>query len=194
MTSVTARGWHARAVPHPNRDVFTPSPENLVFVAKTHGVAEQNGFVMALFHPDIAVDACGRVLQLRPRDFHLITWLTDEASRLPPTGRNCRAWWIAQNDSRQTDSSTEIYARTSAGEMRGTAVSGWHPRRTLLQWPRFMLGAPRDRQHLPPVVHELVGYVVEGREGYKPRGGGAEKERSRLVDRIKGMANIHACV
>lgn len=47
---------------------------------------------MALFKPDVAIDAMGRVLKVQPDDFEALKDLSQSVSTLPDTGAFRNQW------------------------------------------------------------------------------------------------------
>lgn len=158
MAGTSAQGWHERADPVPSPSDFTPTKDALVFAVLLNAQADPEGFTMALFRPDVAVDARGRVLKVKPDDFSALTTLADEATRLPDTGSFMNAWRVAHDRTEQKID--RLFAKTSSGELKETSVQGWHAEKKQLK------SAVGDYQELPPVLHELFGHIQEGRNDY----------------------------
>ncbi|KAI1794499.1 hypothetical protein LXA43DRAFT_883325, partial [Ganoderma leucocontextum] len=173
MSAASAQGWHARATPHPSPD-FTPTKDALVFAVLLNAPVDPEGFTMALFQPDVAVDARGRVLQPRPQDFATLTALAQEASRLPDTGSFMNAWRVAHD--RTSQKIDRLFAKTADGGIRETSVQGWDPEKTQLE------DAVGGYQDVPPVLQELFWYIQEGRKGFV-RG----EENKALISRVKAL-------
>ncbi|KAI0709383.1 hypothetical protein C8Q76DRAFT_786155 [Earliella scabrosa] len=171
----SAEGWYSRATPHPSAPDFTPTKDELVFAVLLNAQADPEGFTLAVFRPDIAVDARGRVLQLQPQDFSSLTSLAEETTRLPETGSFMNAWRVDHPvTSRPID---QLFYKTESGEYKQTSVQGWSPDRKQLKSP---VG---DYQELPPLLQELFGYVQEARTDYE-RG---REENPALLEKVKEL-------
>ena len=171
----SAQGWHARANPHPSPASFAPTKDALVFAALLHAPADPQGFTMALFEPDVAVDARGRVLQLQPQDFARLAELAREAGQLPETGSFMNAWRVAHD--RTSQKIDRLFIKTPGGDVKETSVQGWHPEKKQLKT------VVAGHQELPPVLQELVGYVQEGRTEFV-RG---QEENKALISQLTAL-------
>ncbi len=175
MSAVSPQGWHARAAPHPSPD-FSPTNDALVLAVLLNAPVDPEGFTMALFQPDVAIDARGRVLQPQPQDFTALAALAQETSQLPDTGSFMNAWRVAHD--RTSQKIDRLFAKTTVGDIRETSVQGWDPEKTKLQ------DAVGDYQALPPVLQELFGYIQEGRAGFV-RG----EENKQLIAQVKALVD-----
>lgn len=176
MSAPSVQGWHARATSHPYPD-FTPTKDALVFAVLLNAPVDPEGFTMALFQPNIAIDARGRVLQLQSQDFAALAALAQEASGLPDTGSFMNAWRVSH--ARTSQKIDRLFTKTSGGrDIRETSVQGWDPEKTQLQ------DAVGDNQALPPVLQELFGYIQEGRTGFV-RG----EENKELISQVKTLVD-----
>ena len=175
MASASAQGWHARATPYAGAADFAASGDALVFAVLLNAPADPDGFTMALFRPDVALDARGRLLQLAPADATALAALADAATRLPDTGSFMNAWRVAHP--RTSQKIDRLFAKTADGALKETSVQGWDAERKQLKT------AVGDYQELPPVLQELFGYIQEGREGYE-RG---QEENSELLAQVKAL-------
>ncbi|KAI9065138.1 hypothetical protein FKP32DRAFT_1590889 [Trametes sanguinea] len=176
MSTTSAKGWHARAHPHPSSATFVPARDKLVFAVLLNAPADPEGFTMALFRPDVAVDARGRILQVQPDDFAALADLAEQVNRLPETGSFMNAWRVAHD---RTDQPIDrLFVTTPGGnEIKQTSVQGWHPDKKDLKTP------VADYNELPSALHELFGYIQEGRTEYQ-RG---REENKDLIEQIKGL-------
>ncbi|PIL33867.1 hypothetical protein GSI_03573 [Ganoderma sinense ZZ0214-1] len=181
-TSTSAEGWHARATPHPDASTFQPSPDALVFVSRMSTMASPDSFTMALFRPDAAVDASGRVLGLQPRDFATLALLADDVARLPDTGAFQGFWVVSSrytcraNDYLHVKTVVTPKGEGGLGGLKTTGVYAWEPRHTELGLPTA------GYEHLPPALHELVGYA---REAYAEKT--ESEEGGELIRRIRAF-------
>ncbi|KAI0831456.1 hypothetical protein BC628DRAFT_1486749 [Trametes gibbosa] len=175
MATTSAAGWHVRANPHPSRADFVPARDTLVLAELLNAPADPEGFTAALFRPDVAVDARGRVLQLQSADFAALATLAEQTARLPETGSFMNAWRVAHD--RTSQPIDRLFVPASDGDIKETSVQGWDPDKKQLK------EAVAQYQELPPVLHELFGYLKEGREDYQR---GREEDRD-LIARIKAL-------
>ncbi|CAL1704906.1 unnamed protein product [Somion occarium] len=167
-------GWHGRATFHPSPETFTPTREILAFAVLHHAPAIPDGFTLALFKPDVAVDARGKVLILNPDDFTGLSDLARQTLDLPSTGSFMNAWRIAQ---RRTDQPIErLFVPGSTTALVETSVQGYEKGKTELKTP---VG---DIHELPEVLHELFGLIAEARDGYE-RG----KEDEDTISKVKAV-------
>ncbi|KAJ8462344.1 hypothetical protein ONZ51_g10956 [Trametes cubensis] len=175
MSATSAKGWHARARPHPSSADFVPARDNLVFAVLLNAPADPEGFTVALFRPDVAVNARGQVLQVQSDDFTALADLAEQVIRLPETGSFMNAWRVAHD---RTDRKIDrLFVPTSSGEIKQTSVQGWHPERKHLKTP------VAEYTELPPPLYELFGYIQEGRDGYQ-RG---HEDNKDLIAKIKAL-------
>lgn len=179
-TSLT--GWHSRATPY--SDPFTPERSALRLVILRNAPADPEGFTLALFDSpaNIAVDAAGKVLLADDLDFAGLIELAERTKGLPPTGRFRNTWIIQQpTTSRPIERIllpiTQSIAPEDQSGYEQTSVQGYDGVTTHLKQP---VG---DIQDLPPVLQDLVGLVLEAREG---EGGPTEKDKE-MVKRVKGI-------
>ncbi|KAI8998508.1 hypothetical protein BD414DRAFT_575029 [Trametes punicea] len=176
MSSPSAKGWHTRAHTHPSSATFVPARNKLIFAALLNAPVDPDGFIMALFRPDVAVDARGRILQVQPDDFAALADLAEQVTRLPETGSFMNAWRVAHERTEQKID--RLFVPTSdGGKIKQTSVQGWHPEIKQLQTP------VAHYSELPPVLHELFSCIQEGRTDYQ-RG---QDENIGLIGEIKGL-------
>ena len=172
--SISAEGWHARATPHPAAATFQPTADTLVFVSRLSAKGSPDSFNMALFSPDIAVDASGRVLKLQPQDFSILALLAENVARLPNAGGFMSTWVVSSPITCRPND--YLHVKTPDGGLKETGVYAWDSRHTELEGPTA------GYEHLPPALHELVGYAREGRAEKTESAEGTE-----LVERIKAL-------
>ncbi|EJF60449.1 hypothetical protein DICSQDRAFT_107543 [Dichomitus squalens LYAD-421 SS1] len=175
-TSISAEGWHTRAVPHPDHDALTfqPTIDNLLFTHRFSAMCAE-GFVMALFLPDIAVDSDGNVLKVQPQDLVILAALVKDVARLPDGGPFNGVWCLSSTYTCQARDHLNV--KTPEGTLKQSGVYAWSPRNTALAAPTA------GYEHLPASLHELVGYAWEAYAG-----GSREKKPSPLVDVITSLA------
>lgn len=165
-------GWRQRASPA-DASALRATEDNLVFAAIYSAPVDPEGFTLALFEPDVAVDASGQVLRLIREDFDGLKKLAGEVAQLPETGEFRNQWRVRwPMTSRPID---RILIKTG-GELKETSVYGWAKDRRALE---KKVG---ETSELPAPLYELVGVVREGREGYEKG-----KEQKNVVDSVKAL-------
>lgn len=167
-------GWHTRAGSYLSPESFTPTREGLAFAALYHAPANPDGFSVAFFHPNVAVDARGEILVVNQEDFEGLETLARASLELPPTELPMNTWRISQ---RRTDQPIHrLHVPRSADEIVETGVQGFEKGKKVLKEPVAGI------TELPEVLHEIIGLVVEGREGYE-RG----KANEEVISKVKGV-------
>lgn len=162
--STSLTGWHTRATPYQHK--FTPTRSDLELAVLRNAPVEQEGFTLALFSSPakIAVDAAGRVLVVQDADFVGLLALAEKTKELPETGRFRNTWVIAQPTTSQRIDRILLPIQSTdgsgdRGEYRETSVQGFDGVKTHLKNP---VG---DIQDLPPSLQDIIGLVLEAREG-----------------------------
>jgi len=93
----TAEGWHARATRASSAADFAPNPSDLVLTVLLNSPAEPDGFTMALLRPNLALDASGHLLLLRPGDFAAFEDAVEAVrERVPHTSAFMGQWRVKQ--------------------------------------------------------------------------------------------------
>ena len=167
------QGWYSRSTPHDSPSTFTPTREALAFVVLHNAQADPDGFTLALFHPNVAVDAMGRVLVVQEDDFAGLTSLAQKTLSLPQTGSFWNTWRIARERSEQVIRRLFV-AESKDGELGQTSVQGYSKERTTLK------PAVGSVDKLPEVLWELFGLIPEALEGYERDAGD-----TKLIDLVK---------
>lgn len=121
-TSISAEGWYARVVPHPDASTFRPTIDNLLFMHR-RSAQRGGGLVMALFLPDVAVDSDGNVLKVQPQDFAILATLIEDVARLPDTGRYKGVWPVASAATCRPNDYLAV--KTPEGSLKETGVYAW---------------------------------------------------------------------
>lgn len=166
-------GWRARATTLPDPASFKATPDNLVFAALYSVPVDPEGFTLALFSPNVAVDASGALLRVEHGDFDGLVKLAHAVNELPDTGEFRNQWRVRQPiTSRPID---RIFVKSGAG-VRETSVYGWAKETTVLEEP---VGTTNT---LPGPLYQLVGLVREAREGYEKG-----REDRAVIDRVKAL-------
>ncbi|CAE6537661.1 unnamed protein product [Rhizoctonia solani] len=164
-------GWYSRATPHPDGTNYDVKKENVVLGLTRNSRVEQDGFSVALFKPNVAVDAMGRVWALTDKDFDALTKLATLTTDLPDTGA-FRNQWRVKHD--RTDYPIDqLYIATSSG-LHTIGVYGHDGETTTLKPP---VG---DITDLPTSLNSLVTLAKEGREGFQ-RG----QENAEVTSKVK---------
>ncbi|KAI0693265.1 hypothetical protein BC835DRAFT_1253549, partial [Cytidiella melzeri] len=152
-------GWHSRAQPHPDPSSFTPTRDTLSLAVLRNAPADPEGFTLALFSPDIAVDASGSVLRLENHnDFTSLVALANQANELPRTGSFMNMWCLKR--ARTSQPIERLFVPLTSGELVQTSVQGYEKGLTEL---KERVG---EYTTLPGVLQELFGLVEEARAGY----------------------------
>lgn len=146
-------GWRQRANPsvHP----FTPTRENFLFAISINAMGVSDGFEVALFKPNIAVDTLGIVLELSGDDFDGFVRLAHETA-----GHEVWQWRIYSDWSCRPITNV----RVSQGADKPFAEAGVYA---------YEKGARRleDGGRLPDAPTELFGLAAEvpyrGKDGEK---------------------------
>lgn len=169
-------GWHSRSTPHDSPSTFTPTREALAFAVMYSGQADPEGFTLALFQPNIAVDAMGKVLVVEKDDFDGLTALAQKTPGLPQTGTFWNTWRIKQTPPARSEQVINrlLVATSKDGSLVSTSVQGYTKERTALESP---VG---DINEFPGVLWELFGLFTESFEEYD-RGG----RNTELIDLVK---------
>ncbi len=153
-------GWHNRSAPHRSPDDFTPTRDALVFAVLRNAPADPNGFTLALYTPNIAIDASGRIFQLGDTDFAGLSALARHVLTLPQTGSFMNAWRIVRPITSQPIE--RLFVPDSSGQLVQTSVQGFEKEH------RNQLKTPVGQYtELPSVLSELFGLITEARAGYQ---------------------------
>ncbi|KDN36959.1 hypothetical protein RSAG8_10493, partial [Rhizoctonia solani AG-8 WAC10335] len=158
MAFADPAGWYSRATPHPDGAKYDVKKENVVFGLTRNSRVEQDGFSVALFKPNVAIDAMGRVWVLDDKDFDALTKLATLTIDLPDTGAFRNQWRVAHD---RTDYPIDqLYVATSSG-LHTIGVYGHDGQTTSLKPP---VGEITD---LPTSLNSLVTLAKEGRDGFQ---------------------------
>ena len=176
-SSIPLAGWHARATPHPSPETFTPTRSSLAFAVLRNAQADPEGFTLALFSPNIAVDARGKVIIIDFDRWDAFVDLARQTVSLPKTGKFWNTWKVKQERTSQPIDRI-LVASAGSGELVETSVQGWEKGKTELSEP---VG---DITQLPKVLDEFVELEREGRDGYVK--GEEDKEIIRKVKAVIG--------
>ncbi|KAG8771796.1 hypothetical protein FRC12_003403 [Ceratobasidium sp. 428] len=175
LRMTTPSGWHSRAAPHPDGAAYDVQKENVIFGMARNTRVEPEGFSVALFKPNVAVDAMGRVWTLNEQDFSALASLASDrtALYLSPTPSNIRAPRVKHD---RTDYPIDqLYVSTSKG-LHAIGVYGHDGETTTLKPP---VG---EITNLPAPLNSLVTLAKEGRDGFE-RG----TENTEVVSKVKAV-------
>ncbi|EUC60262.1 transmembrane protein, putative [Rhizoctonia solani AG-3 Rhs1AP] len=166
-----AAGWYSRATPHPDGANYDVKKENVVLGLTRNSRVEQDGFSVALFKPNVAVDAMGRVWVLNDKDFGALSKLATLTAELPTTGAFRNQWRVAHD---RTDYPIDqLYVTTSSG-LQTVGVYGHDGQTTTLKPP---VGEITD---LPTCLNSLVALAKEGRDGFQKG-----QENAEVTNKVK---------
>jgi len=171
-------GWHSRAVQHPGRDTFEPSRNTLAFGVLLNSRVEPEGFTVAFFKPDVAVDAMGHILRVGAEDWNAIDSLVNTAvgdHGVPDAGGFRNQWRIKQARTGYPIDWLRVPVPGSS-KLKDLSVYGFDGTTTELASPVHGI------TQFPSVLVKLFTLVKEGREGFV-RG----EEDSAVVDKVKAI-------
>ena len=158
----TVGDWRDRAERIPNPEAWQPEREDLVFAVIRNAQVEHHALTLALFSPNIGVDASGTVLALKEDDFSLFSSLARKTLELPQTGNPRNTWIIRRpTTSRPIE---RLFVPTSDSEVAETSVQGYNDQ------GEFELKRPvGDITVLPPLLQDLFGLILKARADYDPQ-------------------------
>ncbi|KAH8106729.1 hypothetical protein BXZ70DRAFT_1074520 [Cristinia sonorae] len=170
MSPSSLKDWYTRTIPHPSTSTstpFTPTLPTLTLLVTHSSQSDPSGFTLALFKPNIAVDARGRVLLLtRPSDFEGLSSLashTVEGGKVPETGMYLNAWRVKQMRTEQPFERLYVPVPEEGlkkKKVKVTSVQGFDGKQRELREPVEGL------TELPDVLWDLTGLVLEARSGF----------------------------
>jgi len=161
MQSAVAN-WRDRAERIRNPESWQPERKNLVFAVIRNAPVEHHALTLALFHPNIGVDASGNVLALKEDDFSTISRLATQTLDLPQTGEFRNAWIISRPTTSQ--SIERLLVSTAESAVAETSIQGYNNQ------GEFELREPvGDITVLPPLLQDLFGLILKARADYDPR-------------------------
>ncbi|KAG8720264.1 hypothetical protein FRC08_000700 [Ceratobasidium sp. 394] len=150
-------GWHSRATPLHDGSAYDVEKSNVVFGMTRSTRLEPEGFTVLFLKPNVAIDATGRVLEVRDRDFSALATLAAETTGLPDTGAFRNMWSVKQKHSDWPIDGLNVV--TSSGTYT-VSVYGHDGVTTTLDPP---VGNITD---LPPSLNKMFTLGKEGRSGY----------------------------
>ena len=162
-------GWHTRAKAHPSPNTFSPSRDTLAF-AVSRTLFRGGGLSLALFTPNIAVDASGRVLEVDHSDFAGLKALAHKALELPKSDDSQNLWTVKQK--RTDEPIDKLLVPEGSVELKSVSVSGYDKKHRELAEP------VAGFSELPDVLWELFGLVEEAEKGH------GEKEDKEVIEKV----------
>jgi hypothetical protein len=168
---MTTSGWHLRAQPF--NGTFKPTIDALVFASIRNAQTNPEDFTLALFKPNVAVDARGAALKLEQPDFDVLKTLSRRAvdpAEVPSSGLFRNQWAIAHAATSRPIDRLLVNKNASFVEVQ---VYGYEQGKTALREP---VG---DITELPPVLYDVFGLILEARED------GPGEPNADLVGKVK---------
>jgi len=154
--------WRDRAERIRNPESWQPERKDLVFAVVLNGPVEHHALTLALFHPNIGVDASGNVLALKEDDFSAMSRLATRTLELPQTGEFRNAWILRRPTTSQPIE--RLLVSTGGSELVETSVQGYNNQ------GGFDLKEPvGDVTVLPHLLQDLFGLILKARTDYDPR-------------------------
>ena len=158
----TVADWRDRAERIRNPESWQPERKDLVFAVIRNAQVEHRALTLALFHPDIGVDASGNVLALKEDDFSTLSSLASQTNELPQTGNFRNTWIIRRPITNQPIE--RLIIPTGESEAAQTSVQGYNNQ------GEFELKRPvGDITVLPPLLQDLFGLILKARADYDPQ-------------------------
>lgn len=151
--------WRDRAERVQNPESWKPERKDLVFAVIINSQVEHHDLTLALFHPNIGVDASGNVLALREDDFSTFSRLAAETLGLPQTD-NYRNTWILERTT-TCQPIERLLVPTSGSELKETSVQGYNNRGGF-----DLTHTVGDITVLPQLLQDLFGLILKARNGY----------------------------
>lgn len=153
-----AAGWRERATPLSQPTSLDITVDKLIFAAFFSAPALPNSLTLALFSPNVAVDANGTVLHLAKDDFDGLTALAHAVNTLPDSGGFRNQWRVKHPITcRPFD---RVLVQSEFG-VRETSVYGWDTKLKALE------EAVGTITTLPDPLYDLIGLAREAREGHE---------------------------
>lgn len=167
-------GWHDRLQPF--HGTFTPNYDALEF-AQIHSTrVEPGGIAIALFSPNIVVDARGVVSTLSETDWAGLKSLAEAAvsEDLPQTGSTFMNQWRIKHP--RTDFPISWLRFKTSGGLKNVAVYGFDGSTWTLEPP------VENFTELPQLLRDVFGTLSEARAGYQRGSQDAE-----LLSKVKAI-------
>ena len=153
--------WRDRAERIQNPESWKPQREDLVFAVIRNAQVEHHALTLALFSPNIGVDASGNVLALKEDDFSALRSLASQTLELPQTGSFRNTWIIRRPTTSQPIERLLVF--TSESPVVQTSVQGYNNE------GEFELKRPVEGiATLPQLLQDLFGSILKARTDYDP--------------------------
>jgi hypothetical protein len=167
-------GWHSRSTPHPSPQSFKPTQSALKLVLLLNAPVEQEGFTLALFEPNVAVDAMGSVLAVSQDDFEGLIHLGEKVkNEVPETGTFRNTWTL---DHSRTSQPIDRLLLPSSDDSPYTSSIGEWELKNVASVQGYEKGLTRLKERvagfdeLPEVLANVIGLTREGRDGWRKDG------------------------
>jgi len=158
----TVANWRDRAERIQNPESWQPERKDLVFAVVRNAPVEHHALTLALFRPNIGVDASGNVLALKEDDFSTLSQLATQTLDLPQTGEFRNAWIVRRPITSQPIE--RLLVSTSESVVAETSVQGYNNQ------GEFELRVPvGDITILPQLLQDLFGLILKARVDYDRR-------------------------
>jgi hypothetical protein len=155
---MTENDWRDRASPHDSPFSWSPRRSDLAFAVLRNGPVETDALTLALFNPNIAVDAMGNVLTLDSGDFDHLVSLANLIPDLPPTNIPWNTWAIKQPITSQPID--RLLLPLDDDTYMEISVQGYDSVGRELKEPVAVFPT------LPDVIHELFELIAYSRVDY----------------------------
>lgn len=155
-------GWRERAERLQNPESWQPKRKDLVFAVIQGAQVEHFALTLALFGPNLGVDASGNVFVLKDTDFSTLSSLASQTLELPKAG-NFRNTWIIRRPTTLQPIERLLVSTSERGVVE-TGVQGYNDE------GEYELEQPvGDITALPPLLQDLFGSILKARNGYDPQ-------------------------
>jgi len=147
MSYNSATGWRERAT---TGEQFKPTAESLEFAVRHATPVDPDGFTVALFKPNRAVDAQGRALTLEQADFDALVSVASAVAALPQTFQ-----WRVYSD--RTSRPIDYITLKDGDAQRSVGVYNWNEQtRTLEQSTEGFTDLPDPIQNILKLASEAA--------------------------------------
>ena len=160
--------WHTRALrtPHPSPHTFHSTRQSLLLAVLLNSPVEHEGISLTLYSDSekgetetVAVDARGQILYVSEQDAAGILDLAKKTLELPQSESWRNTWVVEQPTTSQPIHRMFIRSRDKDKNLKEVSVQGFSKEARALKTPVGSF------QELPDSLWELVGLVLEAREG-----------------------------
>ena len=155
----TVTSWRDRGERIRDPESWQPQRKDLVFAAVHSTPVEHRALTLALFGPNIGVDASGNVLVLKEHDFSTLSSLASQTLELPQTGNFGNTWIIRRPTTSQPIE--RLLVSASESEFAETSVQGYND-----QGEFELEHSVGETTVLPPLLQNIFGLILKARTGY----------------------------